>query len=53
MTKIHSIYNNKTQYFGSLPDVWNFYIEGYQVCQETIRIMDQINELISGGQSKS
>jgi len=70
------VYINKTQYFeGVPPEVWNFHIGGYQVCQkwlkdrkgrkisiddsthyqkivvalkETIRLMEEIDELIPG-----
>jgi len=70
------VYINKTQYFeGVAPEVWEFHIGGYQVCQkwlkdrkgrklsydelthyqkvivalkETIRVMDETDELIPG-----
>ncbi len=73
---LQRVYINKAQYFeGIAPDVWNFHIGGYQVCQkwlkdrkgrtltydelthyqkvivalkETIRLMDEIDELIPG-----
>ena len=74
--KPQRIYINKTQYFeGVQPEVWEFHIGGYQVCQkwlkdrkgrkisiddsthyqkivvalkETIRLMEEIDELIPG-----
>ncbi len=34
----HRAYINKTQYFeGVLPEVWNFHIGGYQVCQKWLK----------------
>jgi len=74
--KLQRVCINKTQYFeGVAPDVWNFHIGGYQVCdkwlkdrkgrtlsyddrthyqkiivalKETIRLMEEIDELIPG-----
>lgn len=36
--KDHRVYINKTQYFeGVKPEVWNFHIGGYQVCEKWLK----------------
>ncbi|GAG98596.1 unnamed protein product, partial [marine sediment metagenome] len=37
---LHRVYINKTQYFeGIAPDVWNFHIGGYQVCEKWLKVI--------------